>query len=57
MRKWIKRYTEASKHEMDFADASLYWVAVETGITEIMAVDTAGFPRYRLPDGHGFSLL
>jgi len=42
---------------MDLADASLYWLAVETGIREIMTVDVADFSRYRLPDGAGFTLL
>lgn len=57
MLKWMQRYTETGKREMDFADASLYWVAVETGITEIMTVDVADFSRYRLPDGRSFILL
>ncbi len=42
---------------MDFADASLYWLAVESGITEIMTVDVNDFSRYRLPDGRAFTLL
>lgn len=54
---WMRRYTEPGKREMDFADASLYWLAVETGITEILTVDTTDFTRYRLPDGSTFSLL
>ena len=35
---WMKRYTEPGKREMDLADASLYWLASETGIVEIMTV-------------------
>ena len=54
---WMRRYTEAGKREMDFADASLYWLATETGVTEIMTTDVADFSRYRLPDGRTFSLL
>lgn len=54
---WIQRYTESNKREMDFADASLYWLAVETGIVEIMTVDRNDFERYRLPDGRAFILL
>ncbi len=57
MLKWMRRYTETDKREMDMADASLYWLAVETGITEIMTVDVADFSRYRLPDGQAFILL
>lgn len=54
---WMQRYTEQSKRDMDFADASLYWLAVETGVTEILTVDVADFSRYRLPDGKAFTLL
>ena len=54
---WMRQYTERSKREMDLADASLYWLAVETGITEILTIDVADFSRYRLPDGRGFTLL
>lgn len=57
MVRWMRRYTEANKREMDFADASLYWLAVESGITEIMTVDANDFSRYRLPDGRTFTLL
>jgi predicted nucleic acid-binding protein len=32
---------------MDLADASLYWLAAETGVTEILTVDVADFSRYR----------
>lgn len=54
---WMRQYTKAAKREMDLADASLYWLAVLTGITEIMTVDIADFSRYRLPDGRSFALL
>lgn len=54
---WMERYTEAGKREMDLADASLYWLAAETGFREIMTVDVADFSRYRLPDGGAFALL
>ncbi|MDP2795515.1 MAG: PIN domain-containing protein [Sulfurisoma sp.] len=54
---WMRRYTEAGKREMDLADASLYWLASETGITEIMTVDRNDFERYRLPDGRGFEIV
>jgi predicted nucleic acid-binding protein len=53
---WMRRYTDR-KREMDFADASLYWLACETGIIEILTVDDADFNRYRLPDGGRFSVL
>ena len=54
--RWMRRYTDA-KREMDLADASLYWLASETGFTAIMTVDVADFRRYRLPDGSHFELL
>lgn len=54
---WMQRYTAIGKREMDLADASLYWVSVETGTTEIMTTDIADFSRYRLPDRKRFSLL
>ena len=53
----MKRYTEAGKHEMDLADATLYWLAAETGVREIMTVDVRDFSRYRLPDGQSFRIL
>jgi len=57
MTAWMRQYTEAGKREMDLADASLYWVAVETGIRAILTVDTRDFERYRLPDGKAFEVL
>lgn len=55
--KWMTQYTEVGKREMDLADASLYWLALESGVREIMTVDVADFSRYRLPDGSPFVLL
>jgi predicted nucleic acid-binding protein len=54
---WMRRYTERGKREMDFADASLYWLAAETGIRDILTIDLRDFRRYRLPDGQPFNLL
>lgn len=54
---WMRRYTEAGKREMDLADASLYWLACETGITDVMTTDRNDFERYRLPDGRAFNIL
>jgi uncharacterized protein len=54
---WMRRYTERGKREMDFADASLYWLSIVTGIREILTVDHADFARYRLPDGRRFEIL
>ncbi len=57
MIEWMQRYSEQDKREMDLADASLYWLAVDAGATEIMTVDIADFSRYRLPDGRFFTLV
>ena len=51
------RYTESTRAEMDLADASLVWLAAETGVTRIMTTDVRDFSRYRLPDGRGFDIL
>lgn len=54
---WMRRHTEADKAEMDFADASLYWLAVDTGVRRIMTIDRRDFERYRLPDGRNFEIV
>ena len=36
---------------MDRADASLLWVAEQTGILEILTIDLRDFSAYRLPNG------
>ena len=54
---WMRQYTEKAKREMDFADASLYWLAAVTGVADILTVDVADFSRYRLPNGQAFTLL
>ena len=54
---WMRRYTEQGKREMDFADASLYWLGAETEVRDILTVDLSDFRRYRLPDGQPFNLL
>lgn len=55
--KWMRQYSKKAKREMDLGDASLFWVAIETGVTTIMTTDIADFSRYRLPDGQTFALL
>jgi len=54
---WILQYTQQPRTEMDLADASLYWLARETGVTRIFTVDMRDFSRYRLPDGRTFDIL
>jgi hypothetical protein len=53
----MQRYTEAPRTEMDLADASLVWLASDTGVTTIMTTDVRDFSRYRLPGGRGFDIL
>jgi uncharacterized protein len=57
MVKWMKKYSNKAKREMDLADASLYWLAIETAVTDIMTIDIADFSRYRMPDGEAFTIL
>ena len=54
---WMARYTEQPRTRMDFADASLYWLAQESGVTTILTLDVRDFSRYRLPDGRAFEIL
>lgn len=53
----MRRYSEPPRTEMDFADASLVWLAADTGTNRIMTLDVRDFSRYRLPDGRAFELL
>ena len=53
---WMRQYTD-DRAEMDFADATLYWVAHETGVNHILTLDVRDFSRYRLPDGRAFQIL
>jgi uncharacterized protein len=54
---WMRRYGASTRREMDLADASLIWLAHETGLREIMTTDANDFSRYRLPDGGALTLL
>ena len=53
----MQRYTHEPRTEMDLADASLVWLAEETGVTRIMTLDVRDFSRYRLSDGRAFEIL
>lgn len=57
MLEWMGRYTESPRTEMDLADASLVWLAADSGVNCVMTMDVRDFSRYRLPDGRGFELL
>ena len=54
---WMEQYTERSKTIMDFADATLYWLAIELKTTLVLSTDRRDFSRYRLPDGQAFEIL
>lgn len=54
---WMRTYTERGKRIMDFADASLYWLAVQMQSNVVLSVDRRDFTRYRLPDGSAFEVL
>jgi hypothetical protein len=43
----MRRYAERYKRDMDLADASLLWLAHETGMRDIMTTDAKDFLRYR----------
>jgi predicted nucleic acid-binding protein len=53
----MRRYTESPRTEMDLADASLVWLASDTGVNRIMTLDVRDFSRYRLTDGRAFEIL
>ncbi len=53
----MQRYTESPRTDMDLADASLLWVAGETGVRVVLTIDVRDFYRYRLPDGRAFEIL
>jgi predicted nucleic acid-binding protein len=53
----MQRYTQSPRAEMDLADASLVWLAGDTGVNRIMTMDRRDFSRYRLPNGLAFEIL
>lgn len=53
----MQRYTHRPRAEMDLADASLLWLAEETGVTRVMTMAVRDFSRYRLADGRAFEIL
>ncbi len=53
----MRAYTQSPRTEMDLADASLVWLAADTGVTRVMTMDRRDFSRYRLPDGRAFEIL
>jgi uncharacterized protein len=47
---WMQKYAD---RPMDFADASLVWLAAESGVTEVLTTDRDDFETYRVPAGKG----
>ena len=54
---WMQTYSEPPRSVMDLADASLYWLAQDTGVRRILTIDHREFSRYRLPDGSAFEIV
>lgn len=46
-----------SDREVDFADASLVWLAERSGLRRILTVDVADFSTFRLSNGKRFELI
>lgn len=55
MADWIEQYSE--RREMDFADASLVWLANRSGSGRIMTTDVRDFSRYRIAGGKTFEIV
>ena len=53
----MRKYTEPPRSEMDFADASLVWLANKLDITDIIIVDRADFAVYRTAKRRAFHNL
>lgn len=46
-----------SDREVDFADASLVWLAERSGLRRILTVDVSDFSTFRLSGGKRFELI
>jgi predicted nucleic acid-binding protein len=55
MADWIEQFSE--RREMDFADASLAWLANRSGSRRVMTVDVRDFSRYRLAGRKTFEIV
>jgi uncharacterized protein len=54
---WMAKYTAPRQGQMDFADASLFWLATQLDSPIVLTTDLRDFGRYRLPDGRAFEIL
>ena len=50
----IDKYAD---REVDFADASLVWLAERSGLRQILTVDVSDFSTFRLSNGKRFDLV
>ena len=50
----IRKYSD---RKVDFADASLVWLAERSGLRQILTVDVADFSTFRLSNGKRFELV
>ena len=50
-------FDKYSDREVDFADASLVWLAERSGLRRILTVDVADFSTFRLRNGKRFELV
>ncbi len=50
----MRRY---ASRDVDFADASLVWLAEQAGLRRILTVDIADFSTFRLRNGKHFELV
>jgi predicted nucleic acid-binding protein len=46
-----------SDREVDFADASIVWLAERSGLRRILTIDVADFSTFRLSSGKRFELI
>lgn len=53
---WMVKYSDRGRR-MDFADASLVWLAMEAQTRAILTTDLNDFERYRLPGNKRFEIL
>jgi len=51
---WKEKYRDLP---MDLADASLMWVAQQTGVLDILTIDRKDFSVYRMPNGKALNLV
>ena len=57
MRRFYRPDTEPPRSAMDFVEASLAWLATDTGVNRIMTRNERDFSRYRLSDGRSCEIL